>query len=109
VRWADSVKAAFWIVSIGALLFLSAGTLDWRGAWIFMAEFVIGGLAVTLWLAWRDPGLLKERMSGPFQKDQVFWDKVFIAFIIVVWFSWLVLMVLDAKRWGLSHRSRTRP
>jgi protein-S-isoprenylcysteine O-methyltransferase Ste14 len=103
VTWADSVKAVFWIVSIGVLLFLSAGTLDWPGAWIFMAEFVIGGLAVTLWLARHDPGLLKERMSAPFQKDQVFWDKVFIAFIIVVWFSWLVLMALDAKRWGLSH------
>ena len=31
-------------------------------------EFVLGGIAVTLWLAWRDPGLLKERMAGPFQK-----------------------------------------
>jgi len=103
VTWGNSIKALFWIVSIGALLFLAAGTLDWPGAWIFMAEFVIGGIAVTLWLAWRDPGLLKERMAGPFQKGQVFWDKVFIGFIIVVWFSWLVLMALDAKRWELSR------
>jgi len=102
VRWGDCIKALLWIVSIGALLFLSAGTLDWPGAWIFLAEFVIGGLAMTLWLAWRDPGLLKERMGGPFQKGQAFWDKVFMAFIIVVWFSWLVLMALDAKRWALS-------
>src|SRR5262245_25264708 len=92
-----------WIVSIGALLFFSAGTLDWPNAWIFMAEFVIGGLAVTLWLVWRDPGLLKERMGGPFQKDQLFWDKVFMGFIIVVWLAWLVLMAVDAKRWNLSH------
>jgi protein-S-isoprenylcysteine O-methyltransferase Ste14 len=103
VRLGDCIKALFWIVSIGALLFLSAGTLDWPEAWTFMAEFVIGGIAVTLWLAWRDPGLLKERMAGPFQKGQVFWDKVFIGFIIVVWLSWLVLMALDAKRWGLSR------
>ena len=68
MTWTDSVKAVLWIVSIGALLFLSAGTLDWPNAWIFMAEFVIGGLAVTMWLAWRDPGLLKERMGGPFQR-----------------------------------------
>ena len=26
-----------------------------------------------------------------------------MAFIIVVWFAWLVLMALDAKRWNLSH------
>ena len=97
------IKAALWIIFIGALLFLSAGTLDWPGAWVFMAEFVIGSFAVTLWLAWHDPGLLKERMSGPFQKDQVFWDKMFIAFIVVIWFAWLVLMALDAKRWGFSQ------
>ena len=47
------------IVSIGALLFLSAGTLDWPGAWTFTARFVIDGLAVTLWLAWHDHRLLK--------------------------------------------------
>ena len=100
MTWGNSIKALFWIVSIGAVLFLAAGTLDWPGAWIFMAEFVLGGIAVTLWLAWRDPGLLKERMAGPFQKGQVFWDKVFIAFIIVVWFSWLVLMAFDTERFG---------
>jgi hypothetical protein len=72
VTWADSVKAVFWIVSIGALLFLSAGTLDWPNAWIFTAEFVIGGLAVTLWLACRDPGLLKERMDGPSRRGKRF-------------------------------------
>jgi protein-S-isoprenylcysteine O-methyltransferase Ste14 len=103
MTWADSIKAASWIVAMGALLFLSAGTIDWRGAWIFIAEFVVGGLAVTLWLAWRDPGLLKERMRGPFQSGQAFWDKVFMALIIVVWYSWFVLMALDAKRWRLSH------
>jgi hypothetical protein len=64
VKWADSIRAVLWIVSIGALPFLSAGTLDLPNAWIFMAEFVVGDLAVTLWLAWRDPGLLKERMWG---------------------------------------------
>lgn len=99
----DSGKAGFWILSMGALLFLAAGTFDWGGAWIFIAEFIIGSLAVTLWLAWRDPGLLKERMGGPFQKGQAFWDKVFMGFIIIVWYTWLVLMAFDVKRWGFSH------
>jgi protein-S-isoprenylcysteine O-methyltransferase Ste14 len=103
MNWADSIKAVLWTAFMGALLFLSAGTLDWRGAWIFMAEFLVGGLAVMLWLARHDPGLLKERMGSPFQKGQVFWDKVFMALIIVVFYGWLILMALDAKRWGLSH------
>ena len=103
MNWADSIIAVFWILFMGALLFLSAGTLDWPNAWIFMAEFIAASLAVTLWLARRDPGLLKERMRGPFQKGQAFWDKPFMGIIIVVWYSWLALMALDAKRWGLSH------
>jgi protein-S-isoprenylcysteine O-methyltransferase Ste14 len=103
MSWADSIKVALWTAFMGALLFLSAGTLDWRGAWIFMAELLIGGLAVMLWLARHDPGLLKERMGSPFQKGQIFWDKVFMALIIVVWYGWLMLIAFDARRWGLSH------
>lgn len=87
----------------GALLFVPAGTLDWPGAWIFMAEFILGALLTTLWLARHDPGLLKERMGGVFQRGQVASDKVFMAGILVLWNGWLVLMALDAKRWHLSH------
>src|SRR5579864_2901553 len=101
--WADSIRAVLWILFMGALLFLPAGTLAWPGAWIFMAEFVFGSLAVTLWLARHDPGLFRERMRGPFQRGQAFWDKPFMGIIIVVWYGWLVLMALDAKRWRLSH------
>ncbi len=97
------IKAVVWIGFIAVLLFWPAGTLDWPGAWIFMAEFVVIGLAVTLWLARYNPGLLRERLGGAFQKGQVFWDKVFMTIMIVVWYGWLVLMALDAKRWGLSH------
>jgi len=100
---ADAIKAAVWVLVIGAVLFAAAGTLAWRGAWIFLAEFVAGALAVLGWLAWRDPALLRERLKGPFQKEQVFWDKAFMALIILVWFGWLVLMALDARRWGFSQ------
>jgi protein-S-isoprenylcysteine O-methyltransferase Ste14 len=103
MRLADSIKAVLWIASIGAVLFGCAGTFDWPGASVFMTQFVIGSLVVTLWLAWRDPGLLKERMGSPFQRGQAFSDKVFMALIIVLWYGWLVLMALDARRWGYSH------
>jgi protein-S-isoprenylcysteine O-methyltransferase Ste14 len=104
VSWAaDAVKSALWVASMGVLLFLAAGTADWPGGWIFIAEFVAGGLALTLWLAWRDPGLLKERMGGPFQKGQASSDKVFMGLFIVVWYGWLTLMALDARRWQISR------
>ena len=103
MTWANSAKAVAWIVFMGMLLFVPAGTLDWRGGWIFMAEMVIGSVVTVLWLERHDPGLLNERMSGPYQKGQVFWDKVFMSLMIVVWYGWLVLMALDAKRWATSH------
>ena len=103
MSWWDGVKAVLWIALMATLLFAAAGTLDWPGAWVFLAEFVLGGLATTVWLARRDPGLLKERMGGLFQEGQAFWDKVFMGLIVVVWYGWLVLMALDARRWRLSH------
>jgi protein-S-isoprenylcysteine O-methyltransferase Ste14 len=103
MRKADFIKAALWMLLIPALLFLSAGTLDWPAAWIFLAEYLIGGFAVMLWLARRDPGLFRERLSGAFQRGQTFWDKVFMGFIIVAWYGWLVVIGLDARRWRLSH------
>lgn len=95
--------AVFWIALIGVLLFVPAGTLAWPQAWIFLGEFIAGGFALTLWLARHDPGLLKERMRSPIQKEQTPWDKLFMGFIMLAWYGWLVLMALDARRWQLSH------
>jgi protein-S-isoprenylcysteine O-methyltransferase Ste14 len=103
MTWMNSLSALFWVAMIGALLFASAGTLDWVHGWVFLAEFVAGAAAITVWLARHDPGLLKERMSGAIQKGQAFWDRVFMSFMLVFWYGWLVLMGLDAKRWHLSH------
>lgn len=103
MTWANSLKAVGWIAFMMVLLFGSAGTFRWLGGWLFMAELTFGSLATVLWLRQRDPGLLKERMSGPFQKGQVFQDKLFMAAMIFIWYGWLVLMALDAKRWAFSH------
>jgi protein-S-isoprenylcysteine O-methyltransferase Ste14 len=100
---ANGIAAIFWIALIGVLLFVPAGTLDWPQAWIFLAEFVLGGSALTLWLARHDPALLRERMRSPIQKEQTPWDKLFMGFIMLLWYGWLALMALDARRWQLSH------
>jgi protein-S-isoprenylcysteine O-methyltransferase Ste14 len=103
MTWTNTVSALAWVALIGILLFATAGTLHWPQGWIFMAEFIIGSIGVMLWLARHDPGLLKERMGGAFQKGQVFWDRVFMGFIIVFWYGWLALMGVDGGRWHLYH------
>ena len=86
-----------------ALLFVAAGTWRWPQAWVFIVEMVASGLAISLWLARHDPGLLAERMSSPFQRAQAAADKLILVAICVGWPAWLVFLALDAVRFRLSH------
>ena len=87
----------------GALLFVCAGTLLWPAGWAFMVLFFSFGLAIVLWLACKDPELLAERMSSPMQSGQPLWDKVFVVAVMVLFVAWLILMPLDAVRFGYSE------
>jgi protein-S-isoprenylcysteine O-methyltransferase Ste14 len=86
-----------------ALLFVSAGTLLWPAGWTFMALFFGFALAIVLWLAREEPELLQERMSPPIQRDQPLWDKMFVVAVMVLFVAWLILMPLDAVRFGYSE------
>ena len=86
-----------------ALLFVCAGTLLWPAGWAFMALFFGFALAIVLWLARKEPELLAERMSSPMQSGQPLWDKVFVVAVMVLFVSWLILMPLDAVRFGYSE------
>ena len=68
-------------VVFAALLFGTAGTLQWRAGWVFMALFFIFALVLSGMLIRHDPALLEERLSGLFQKDQLRWDKVLIPIV----------------------------
>lgn len=103
MTWKTAVTSVIWICVMGATLFVPAGTIDWRGGWIFMGEMVLFSAAAVAWLARYDPGLLKERLGGPIQKGQTFSDKVFMLTMVVIWYGWMVLMALDVKRWHLSE------
>src|SRR3981189_3875619 len=92
-----------WIAAMAAVLCVSAGTVHWPAAWVCRAEMGGCGVAIGLWLARRDPALLAERLSTGFQAAQKTWDKVFMATVFVLWTSWLVLMALDAVRFGWSQ------
>jgi protein-S-isoprenylcysteine O-methyltransferase Ste14 len=87
----------------GALLFVCAGTLLWPAGWAFMALFIGFALAIVLWLAREEPELLAERMSSPIQRGQPLWDKVFVTAVLVLFVAWLIVMPLDAVRFGWSE------
>lgn len=103
MTWKNSIAAIAWMTMMAAALFAPAGTLDWTGAWIFLAEMILGSIATMAWLARTDPGLLRERMGGPIQEGQAFWDKVFMLTMTVLWYGWMVVMGVDVGRWHVSH------
>ena len=86
-----------WIVVMGALLFVPAGTPRWPAAWVFLSTIAILGISCGLWLARTDPALLAERMHPMMQRDQPAADKKFMlafGFVALIWFLAI----------GLDHR-----
>jgi protein-S-isoprenylcysteine O-methyltransferase Ste14 len=62
---------AFLLIVLGAVLFISAGTLDYWQAWVYLAVFGICTLFVTLFLIRNDPRLLASRVqAGPVAETQ---------------------------------------
>jgi hypothetical protein len=92
------IQTVVWLGITGALLFVSAGTVRWPQAWIYLAE--IGGLGLLSGFAIgkRDPALLRERMAAPIQQGQKSWDRIVILVLFALWMSQYVIIGLDAVR-----------
>jgi protein-S-isoprenylcysteine O-methyltransferase Ste14 len=84
------------------LLFVPAGALAWPAGWALLIEFSIASTLITRWLLRHNPELLAERMAPLIQRDQKPWDKVLMAAFLFLWCAWLVVMSLDAARFGWS-------
>lgn len=95
------IQTAVWLAITGALLFVPAGTLDWPGAWVLLAEFGVLGLISGYLIAQHDPELLRERMKAPVQRDQKGWDKILLTVVFALWLAQYVVIGLD-KRFDLS-------
>jgi protein-S-isoprenylcysteine O-methyltransferase Ste14 len=89
-----------WIVVMGTLLFVPAGTLHWRAAWVFLATMAVLGVACGAWLAKTDPALLAERMRPMMQHDQPAADKKFMLAFGFVALIWFVAIGLDHRQHG---------
>jgi protein-S-isoprenylcysteine O-methyltransferase Ste14 len=60
----------FLLVFLGFLLFVSAGSLDYWQAWLYLAVFGISTLFVTLYLVKYDQKLLESRVAAETEKTQ---------------------------------------
>lgn len=96
-------QTIIWLAVLAALLFVAAGTWRWPEAWVLLILNGTLGLASAFLIARRDPGLLRERMRGPIQKEQKPWDKRLLALILLLCMTIPVAAGLDAVRFGFSR------
>jgi protein-S-isoprenylcysteine O-methyltransferase Ste14 len=91
----------FLLVVLAAALFLSAGTLAYGQAWVFLAVFGVSVLVVTLYLMKHDTGLLERRVkAGPGAEQQAS-QKVIQTFAQLAFIAMFILPGLD-YRFGWS-------
>jgi protein-S-isoprenylcysteine O-methyltransferase Ste14 len=82
---------------MAALLFVTAGTIRYWQAWIYLAVFFGASFLITLYLAKYDPALLKRRLSGgPWaEKEQT--QKIIMAFTSIGFLALIVTPALDFR------------
>jgi len=96
------VQTTIAYIVLGLFLFVAAGDWYWPQAWVFLAESVIVSVVVCTWLAHHDPALLESRLARPFHGEQKHWDRAFLVGMLAGFGGWMVLMALDARRFGWS-------
>jgi protein-S-isoprenylcysteine O-methyltransferase Ste14 len=86
------------------VLFVSAGTLRYWQAWLYLAVYFAASIAITVYLMKRDPALLARRMSGgPFAEKEPA-QKIIMALTSVGFIALNVVPALD-HRSGWSYLS----
>lgn len=90
---------------VAILLFVSAGTLAWRRAWVLLAVLFLVRAVGTLAVYRVNPGLLRERAGLPIHKDQPWVDRVLLLGVLATGFLGLLIIAgLDAFRWHALPR-----
>ena len=73
------------IVFMGVLLFWPAGTFDYWQAWVFIAVFIVGTMAPTVYLAIKYPDALRRRMtSGPWNETRLAQKLIMVGVLLSV-------------------------
>lgn len=93
---------ALWVAMWPALMFVLAGDLIWPEGWLFTMWLTGLYATVTVWMYRKDPALLAERYrpaskgaTGIERQDRLLVLLLFLGFAV-----WIVVMPLDARRFG---------
>jgi len=88
------------IAILAAVLFFSAGRLDWPEAWAFVTVYFAYLFAFGVWGTRKDPALMRERSRvGANVKS---WDKVIMGLYSALLFAMFMIAGLDVGRFRWS-------
>ena len=94
--------AFLYILLFPAILFVLSGDVTWPEGWIFSIWFIILCYATIMYLYRKNPALLAERYKQPGTGNQETWDRYVVYGLLIGFIIWIVIMPLDAKRFGWS-------
>src|SRR5262245_26465917 len=90
-------SSIYGFLAMAALLFVPAAPLDYWQAYVFMVVFVGGSVAITVYLAIKDPKLLERRMNvGPTAEKEPT-QKIIMVFALLGVIALLVVPALDRR------------
>jgi protein-S-isoprenylcysteine O-methyltransferase Ste14 len=92
-----------WFGLMAAIIFGAAGTTNYIGGWRYLAMMIAISAVLGLHMARVDPGLLRERLKPPVQKDQPLADKLVLIPVLLLIFGGTGFMAADAARWHWSN------
>jgi len=96
------IQTIVWFGFMGVIIFSAAGTTDYAGGWLYLGVMVAISVVFGLHMARVDPGLLRERLKPPVQKDQPLADKLVLIALLLLMFGGMGFMAADAARWRWS-------
>src|SRR5512135_790242 len=89
------------VAIFGGLLFLSAWTLHWWRAWVFLGVVFLASAGTMFGIFPGRPDLLEERYKAPIQKGQPLADKVLTPLLVLSFVGLVVFIPLDVFRFRL--------
>jgi protein-S-isoprenylcysteine O-methyltransferase Ste14 len=96
------VFAFLYVLIFPALILVLSGDFLWPEGWIFAAWFILLCYSTILYLYRKDPALLAERFQKPGTANQQGWDRYVVWGLVLGFTLWIIVMPLDARRFGGS-------
>lgn len=93
-----NVAQAIPFIGTAGFLLLTAGSVAWVEAWVFLALTSGCGLATSFWLKSKNPELFAERTRSPLEYRDRPRDRWISVAIMLAMTAWLVGTALDARR-----------